>query len=80
LLSFRIGTIVPRAAMFPQGCLRPKGFRAMNSEEKGPQLEPLGKRLSPWRSSLYEEPVWVSLVWIIGPLAVAAVGVFLAMR
>ena len=33
-----------------------------------------------WRSSLYEEPVWVSLVWILGPLTVAVLAMYFAVR
>ena len=33
-----------------------------------------------WRSSLYEEPVWVSLAWILGPLVVALGAMYFAVR
>jgi hypothetical protein len=33
-----------------------------------------------WRSSLYEEPVWVSLAWLIGPALVAALIAYYAVR
>jgi hypothetical protein len=33
-----------------------------------------------WRSSLYEEPVWVSLAWILGPLAMALAAMYFAVR
>lgn len=29
-----------------------------------------------WRNSTYEEPTWVSLVWIVAPLFVAAVLIY----
>jgi hypothetical protein len=31
------------------------------------------KRAAFWRSSTYEEPTWVSLAWIIGPLLTAGI-------
>ena len=33
-----------------------------------------------WRSSLYEEPVWVSVAWIVGPFAAALVAVYFAIK
>ena len=30
-----------------------------------------GRRPAFWRSSTYEEPTWVSLAWIIGPILLA---------
>ena len=33
-----------------------------------------------WRSSLYEEPVWVSLAWILGPLSVALLAAYFAIK
>jgi hypothetical protein len=52
----------------------------MNTQEKGVQLQPLAKRLSPWRSSLYEEPLWVSLAWVLIPATLAALAIFLTLR
>jgi hypothetical protein len=39
-----------------------------------------GKRAAFWRSSLYEEPTWVSLAWIIGPMLIAGIAIYLAVR
>jgi len=33
-----------------------------------------------WRSSLYDEPVWVSLAWILGPLTMAVLAMYFAVR
>jgi hypothetical protein len=40
----------------------------------------IAAKTSPWRSSLYDEPTWVSLAWIVLPVSLAAVGIFFAMR
>lgn len=52
----------------------------MNAKEKGALIGPGGKRPPPWKSSLYEEPTWVSLAWIIGPALLAAVVIYFAVR
>lgn len=52
----------------------------MNAKDKGSLIGSEGKRLAAWRSSLYEEPLWVSLAWVIGPLLLAALGIFFAVR
>jgi hypothetical protein len=52
----------------------------MNAKEKGALIAPDGKRPPPWKSSLYEEPTWVSLAWIIGPLLFAGVTIYLSIR
>jgi hypothetical protein len=54
----------------------------MSSADKSSSpLHDLAKHGSPWwRSSLYQEPVWVSVAWIIGPLLVAALAMYLAVR
>jgi hypothetical protein len=52
----------------------------MNAKEKGVLIAPDGKRPPPWKSSLYEEPTWVSLAWIIGPLLFAGVTIYLSIR
>ena len=52
----------------------------MNSSKKKPAPKPLGQGASSWRSSLYEEPLWLSLAWIIGPLALAALGIIFVVR
>jgi len=33
-----------------------------------------------WRSSLYEEPIWLSLAWILGPLTMALVAMYFAVK
>jgi hypothetical protein len=54
---------------------------AMSSADKSGALHDLGKHVNPWwRSSLYEEPVWVSVAWIIGPLLIAGSAIYLAIR
>ena len=57
----------------------------MTSADKiAPVIAPVApgirKQASSWRSSLYDEPVWVSLAWIVIPMAFAGVAIFLAMR
>ncbi len=50
-------------------------------DEKGVLLAPEAKRLPPpWKSSLYAEPTWVSLAWIIGPVLFAGVAIYLSVR
>lgn len=52
----------------------------MNSSQKKAAPKPLGQGASSWRSSLYEEPLWVSLAWVLGPVALAALGILFALR
>ncbi|HWO09364.1 MAG TPA: hypothetical protein VNN80_07785 [Polyangiaceae bacterium] len=52
----------------------------MNAKGSGALIGPEGKRPAPWRSSLYEEPMWVSLAWVIGPVAIAAIAIYFAVR
>ena len=52
----------------------------MNAKEKGSLIGPEGKRPAPWKSSLYEEPTWVSLAWILGPMLFAGVAIYFAVR
>ena len=54
----------------------------MSSADKSSSpLHDLAKHASPWwRSSLYQEPVWVSLAWIVGPLLVAGVAMYLVVK
>lgn len=42
-----------------------------NIEEKRPAF---------WRSSVYAEPTWVSLAWIIGPALLAGIAIYFAVR
>jgi hypothetical protein len=50
----------------------------MAIDEKGP-LHAAGRHPW-WRSSLYEEPVWVSVAWILGPLVFAGLTIYYAIR
>lgn len=52
----------------------------MNAKDKGVLIGPDGKRPPPWKSSLYDEPAWVSLAWIIGPVLFAGVAIYFAVR
>lgn len=65
-------------------CILPKldtSCPPMSALEKDSDPKPLiAAKTSPWRSSLYAEPMWVSLAWIVLPLGMAAVGIFFAMR
>ncbi len=40
----------------------------------------LTERVRFWRGSLYEEPTWVSLAWVIGPLLAALLAIYFAVR
>ncbi len=48
----------------------------MNAREKAPLISPAGKRLAPWKSSLYEEPLWKSVAWLVGPALIAAIAIY----
>ncbi len=50
----------------------------MNAKDTGALISPEGKRLAPWRSSLYEEPLWLSLAWVIGPTLFAGILIYFA--
>lgn len=52
----------------------------MNAKEKSGLLAAEGKRPPPWKSSIYEEPNWVSLAWIIGPMLFAGVAIYFSVR
>lgn len=52
----------------------------MNAKDNGSLIGPEGKRPPAWKSSLYEEPDWVSLAWIIGPMLLAGVAIYLSVR
>jgi hypothetical protein len=52
----------------------------MSSPENVPQLREHGKNGPWWRSSLYYEPLWVSVLWIAGPVLVAGVALFYVVR
>lgn len=50
------------------------GLAAMNTQRN--HVKSLGQGNSSWRSSLYEEPLWVSIAWIVGPVALAGLAIF----
>jgi hypothetical protein len=52
----------------------------MNIKRRDASLRPEGKRPAFWRSSLYEEPTWISLAWIIGPALLAGIAIYFAVR
>jgi hypothetical protein len=52
----------------------------MNARDNGALIAPDGKRPAPWRSSLYEEPLWVSLVWLLVPALCAGVAIYFAVK
>ncbi len=52
----------------------------MNSKRTDAVLSPEDERPAFWRSSLYEEPVWASLAWVIGPVLLAGIAIYFAMR
>jgi hypothetical protein len=52
----------------------------MNGKERGNPTGLAGKRPAFWRSSLYEEPTWVSLAWIVGPVLCAGIAIYFAVR
>jgi hypothetical protein len=60
--------------------LSARGRTPMNAKEKGALIGPEGKRPAPWRSSLYDEPMWVSVAWIVGPVLLAAIGIYFSVR
>ena len=51
----------------------------MSTAEKDRQLQPL-ERKAAWRSSLYDEPLWVSVAWILVPVALGALAIFFVVR
>jgi hypothetical protein len=52
----------------------------MNSKWTDSLLSPERKRPAFWRSSLYEEPAWVSLAWVIGPAFLAGIAIYFVLR
>jgi hypothetical protein len=52
----------------------------MNEKREGTPIHPEGKHRAFWRSSLYDEPTWVSLAWIVGPALLAGVAIYFAVR
>lgn len=49
----------------------------MSSAQKAGQPQPTEKKAG-WRSSLYDEPMWVSIAWIAVPMGLAAIAIFFA--
>jgi hypothetical protein len=70
LLSRPIGPIVSASKDDPD----------MNAKENSALIGPEGKRPAPWRSSLYDEPIWVSIVWIVVPALFAGIAIYFAVR
>jgi hypothetical protein len=52
----------------------------MNEKQNSNLMNDAGNRRVFWRSSLYDEPMWVSLAWVIGPVLLAGLGLYLAVR
>jgi len=52
----------------------------MNEAQKDPAPVVTSTKPSWWGSSLYDEPWWQTVLWIVGPLLIGGVAVFLAMR
>jgi hypothetical protein len=52
----------------------------MNEKNKATLIGHDGKRQAPWKSSLYEEPLWVSVAWILGPVLFAGAAIYLSVR
>jgi hypothetical protein len=52
----------------------------MNAKNKAALIGPEGKHPAPWKSSLYEEPLWVSIAWVVGPVLFASIAIYLSVR
>jgi len=52
----------------------------MNEKASGALVGPDDKRPAGWRSSLYHEALWVSVAWVVAPVALAAIGIYFAVR
>lgn len=53
----------------------------MNARKQKPALISPEDKIPPfWRSSLYEEPTWVSLAWIVGPMLLAGTAIYFVVR
>jgi hypothetical protein len=52
----------------------------MSAKPSSALISDTGKRRAFWQSSIYEEPAWVSLAWIIGPALCAGVAIYFAVR
>jgi hypothetical protein len=52
----------------------------MNAKDNASLIGPEGKRPAPWRNSLYAEPAWVSVAWIMVPIVIAALVIYFALR
>jgi hypothetical protein len=51
----------------------------MNEPPRSSSSSPANNRPRFWQNSLYEEPFWVSLAWIVGPLAAAGAAIYFAL-
>jgi hypothetical protein len=52
----------------------------MNAKDKAALLGPQGKIPAPWKSSLYDEPLWVSVAWILVPVLVGGIAIYFSVR
>jgi hypothetical protein len=52
----------------------------MTAKERDPEPAPVRAYTAPWKNSIYDEPTWVSLFWIVIPVGLAALGIFFAMK
>jgi hypothetical protein len=52
----------------------------MNAKREGASTGAGGKRPAFWQSSLYDEPTWVSLAWIVVPALLAGLAIYFAVR
>jgi hypothetical protein len=52
----------------------------MNEKRQRTSSSLKGKYPAFWRSSLYEEPTWVALAWIVGPALIAGIAIYFAVR
>lgn len=52
----------------------------MNVKQVGSADRPDRRRPPFWRSSVYDEPTWVSLAWILGPTLVAGLAIYGVLR
>jgi hypothetical protein len=48
----------------------------MNAKRASALVSESSKRPAFWRGSIYEEPTWVSLAWIVGPATAAGVVIY----
>ena len=49
----------------------------MNAKRNDGSLLQQGRRPPFWKNSTYEEPVWVSLTWILVPVLIAGLTIYM---